>query len=290
MTVFDAIVQGIIQGATEFLPVSSSGHLSLFNHFTGASGEEAVLTTITLHLGTLIAVFIAFWDKIKRLVAEGVKMLGDIFTGKFSFKNLDGERRMIMMIIASILPLFPFYLFRSFFTGVQNDGDICVEGLCFLYTAVILTVGDRISIKNREKGLGKDCTGVKLPEALIIGAFQGVALLPGVSRSGSTISAGLMSGLKRSEAVEYSFILGIPVILAAAVTEIPHIAGESSNIEVVPLLVGMAAAAVSGYFAIRLIRLLMKSDKFGIFAVYTFILGIVVFGIGLYEHFGSANL
>lgn len=284
MTIFEAVIQGLIQGATEFLPVSSSGHLALFQHFTGVTGDEAVFTTIALHIGTLIAVFIAFRQKIGVLIREAFAMLKDIFTGKFSFKTDTGNRRMILMIVLSILPLFPFYIFRDFFTAVSSDSDIVAEGICFLYTSVILTLGDRAARKNAEKGGGKTSGETTPLDALIIGFFQGVALLPGVSRSGSTISAGMLSGLKREDAVEYSFILGIPVILAGALSELLDIGSADLAFEPVPLLIGMAVAAVSGYFAIGLIKWLIKSDKFSIFAVYTFILGLAVIGAGVYEH------
>lgn len=288
MTILEAILQGLIQGATEFLPVSSSGHLSLFQHFTGVTGDEAVFTTITLHIGTLFAVFAAFHEKIGRLISEGIKMLRDIFTGKFKWSKMNGEQRMIWMIVISILPLFVFYIFRDLFTAISSDTDIVAEGICFLYTAALLTIGDRCSKKNTN---GMTCNEVKAKDAVFIGVFQGVALLPGVSRSGSTISAGLISGMKREDAVEYSFILGIPVIIAGAVSELMDIGGGTdTEIKIIPLLIGMAVAAVSGYFAIRLIKWLMSSDRFGIFAVYTLVLGIAVIGIGIYEHIIGAPL
>lgn len=289
MTIIESIIQGIIQGATEFLPVSSSGHLGLFQHFTGVRGEEAVIYTIALHIGTLAAVFAAFHKKIALLVSEGIKMIGDIFKGKFSWKDMNGQRRMIWMIVISILPLFIFYIFKDFFTSVSADTDIVAEGICFLYTASILTIGDRCSKRSADSGF--TCGEVKVKDALFIGFLQGVALLPGVSRSGSTISAGLISGMKREDAVEYSFILGIPVIIAGALSEFLDIeSSAAASIEILPLIIGMAVAAVSGYFAIRLIKWLMSSDRFSIFAAYTFILGIAVTGIGIYEHISGTQI
>lgn len=284
MSILEAILQGLIQGITEFLPVSSSGHLSLFQHFTNLSGEEGAFTTLALHIGTLIAVFIAFRQKIWRLIKEALAMLKDIFTGKFSLKDMNPDRRMILMIIVSILPLFIFYIFRKFFYSVQEDKDIAAEGVCFLFTAALLTIGDRRSKRNDEKGIGKTAGETTVSDALFIGFMQGIALLPGVSRSGSTISAGLISGQKREEAVEYSFILGIPVIIAGALSKLMDAGGESIPSDMLPVFIGMAVAAVSGYLAIFLVKWLMKSDRFGIFAVYTLILGIIVTGIGLYEH------
>ncbi len=285
MSILEAILQGLIQGFTEFLPVSSSGHLALVQHFFGVTGEEAVITTLALHIGTLAAVFIAFRKKIWALILECLNMIKDIFTGKFRWSEMNGNRRMIIMIVFSILPLFIFYIFKDMFTSISSDKDIVAEGLCFIYTAAILTIGGSCAKRHEQKGIiGKTAGETTVPEALMIGFFQGVALLPGVSRSGSTISAALISGQRREDAVEYSFILGIPVILAGALSEFLDLGESEAVIEAVPLLIGMAVAAVSGYFAIALIKWLMKSDRFGIFAVYTLILGIVVTGLGIFEH------
>lgn len=280
MSVLEAFLQGLIQGFTEFLPVSSSGHLSLFQHFFGLNGESAVAVTLVLHLGTLIAVFVAFWDKIKKLIVEFFHMLGKIFTGKFKFKESSPEQRMIIMLIVSILPLFAFYIFKDFFEGLASDSDIIVEGIGFLYTSALLF----LSTSKRFADGKHTCGDVTVGSALLIGAFQGVALVPGISRSGSTISAGLLTGLKREDAVEYSFILGIPIILAGSLLELKDIGGASESIGILPLIVCFVVAAVAGYFAIRLIKLLVVSDKFRIFAYYTLVLGIIVLCAGIYEH------
>lgn len=280
MSVLEAFLQGLIQGFTEFLPVSSSGHLSLFQHFFGLNGENAVAVTLVLHLGTLIAVFVAFWDKIKRLIVEFFCMLGKIFTGKFKFRESSPEQRMIIMLIVSILPLFVFYIFKDFFEGLASDSDIIVEGIGFLYTSALLF----LSTSKRFADEKHTCGDVTAGSALLIGAFQGVALVPGISRSGSTISAGLLTGLKREDAVEYSFILGIPIILAGSLLNLKDIGGASESIGILPLIVCFVVAAVAGYFAIRLIKLLVVSDKFRIFAYYTLALGIIVLCAGIYEH------
>lgn len=280
MSVLEAFLQGLIQGFTEFLPVSSSGHLSLFQHFFGLNGENAVAVTLVLHLGTLIAVFVAFWDKIKKLIVEFFRMLGKIFTGKFKFRESSPEQRMIIMLIVSILPLFVFYIFKDFFEGLASDSDIIVEGIGFLYTSALLF----LSTSKRFADGKHTCGDVTAGSALLIGAFQGVALVPGISRSGSTISAGLLTGLKREDAVEYSFILGIPIILAGSLLNLKDIGGASESIGILPLIVCFVVAAVAGYFAIRLIKLLVVSDKFRIFAYYTLALGIIVLCAGIYEH------
>ncbi len=276
MTIAEAVLEGVIQGLTEFLPVSSSGHLSVFQHFFGISGEEAFASTIVMHLGTLVAVFVAFWAKIKTLILEFFDMVKDIFTGKFSFKEMNGSRRMIVMIIVSILPLFAFYIFKDFFEGIGSDADIIIEGIAFLYTSALLFFADRHS----DGKLSAEETTVKT--ALIIGIFQGIALVPGVSRSGSTISGAMFCGMKKEDAVEYSFILGIPIILAGALLSFIDM-GKSggADISVLPLAIGFVVSAVTGYFAIRLVKWLIKTDRFKIFSIYTAILGIAVITAGI---------
>jgi len=284
MNILEAILQGILQGLTEFLPVSSSGHLSLFQHFTGLDGEGAVTMTIVFHLGTLAAVFIAFWNKIKKLIAEAFRMLKDIFTGKFRWKTMNPERRMIMMIIVSILPLFGFYIFRDFFESLSTDGDIIAEGFCFLYTAALLFLSMKFG------GGTKSAGETTVPGALTVGVFQGIALLPGVSRSGSTISAALFTGMKREDAVEYSFILGIPVILAGAVVKLGEASGSEVTANLLPLAVGFIVSAVAGYLAIGLIKKLVVNDKFHVFAWYTLALGIAVIAVGIYERTSGVRI
>lgn len=286
MTVLQAIIQGFIQGLTEFLPVSSSGHLSVFQHLFGLSGSEGILTTMIMHLGTLVAVFIAFWGKIKALILEGLRMIGDIFTGKFSFKKMNADRHMICMIVLSILPLFLFYIFKDFFEGLSTDSDILVEGIGFLYTSALLFMATTKGCSNGTVTCGK----MTVRAALFVGFFQGVALIPGISRSGSTIGSGLISGLKKEDAVEYSFILGIPVILAGTLVEIKDVGGEAgAELGILPLVIAFITAAVVGYLAICLIKLLVVSNKFRIFAYYTLIIGIAVTALGIYEKI-SGNL
>ena len=283
MSVLEAIIQGIIQGLTEFLPVSSSGHLSVFQHFFGINGEEAVLSTIVMHMGTLVAVFIAFRKKILALIKEFFSMIKDIFTGEFSYKEMNGNRRMIVMIIVSILPLFVFYIFKDFFAGLSSDNDIMVEGFAFIYTSVLLYIADRHS--NGTKTAGE--TTVK--SALTIGAFQGIALVPGISRSGSTISGALLTGMKREDAVEYSFILGIPVILAGALVEFKDV-GTAASESLGVLIIGFVVSAVVGYLAIGLLKWLIKYNKFRVFSIYTFILGAAVITAGILEKTGVISV
>ncbi|MBQ8569721.1 MAG: undecaprenyl-diphosphate phosphatase [Oscillospiraceae bacterium] len=280
MSILEAILQGIIQGLTEFLPVSSSGHLSVFQHFFGIEGEEAALSTIVMHLGTLVAVFAAFSKKIKKLILEFFSMVKDIFKRKFTFKDMNPNRRMIVMIIVSILPLFGFYIFKDFFSGMSSDSDIILEGCAFLYTSILLFIADRHSDGTKRAG------ETTVASALTIGIFQGIALVPGISRSGSTISGALLTGMKREDAVEYSFILGIPVIMAGALVQIKDLGSSAESSTIIALVVGFVVSAVTGYFAISLLKWLIKQNKFKVFSIYTLILGIVVISAGVLEKTG----
>ncbi len=284
MSIWEAIIQGLVQGLSEFLPISSSGHLSLVQHFTSQNGENAVFFSILLHAGTLVAVFLAFRQLIGRLILEFFRMVKDIFTGRFHFRDRNPERNMIIMLFISLLPLLPFYLFKDFFEKVASDQDILVEGFCFLYTALLLFLSDRC-VKGK-KTIGQ----INVRNAVTVGVFQGVALLPGVSRSGSTITSGLFCGFSRETAVQFSFILGIPAILGGILTEIPSASAASAQIGVAPMIVGFVTAAVVGFLAIQMVSWLIKSDRFRIFAVYTALLGLAVISIGIYEHITGTML
>lgn len=275
MSVLNTIFQAIIQGLTEFLPISSSGHLSLFQHFTGKSGEGALLLSAILHLGTLVAIFIAFWPTIWDLIKEFGRSLKDLVHREF-FKNMNGDRRAIIMLIISTLVLVPFYLFKNFFEGFAEDASIFAEGICFLYTASILFLSDKCTKGSKTLGQisGKD--------AVTVGFFQSIALLPGVSRSGSTISSGLFCGMARDTAVKYSFILGIPAVLGGCFVELKDAIKTDMSFKA-DYIIGFFIAAVVGIGAIKMVSWLVKSDKFKVFAYYTAILGIIVILISIVE-------
>lgn len=270
------IIQGIIQGITEFLPVSSSGHLSVVQHFMNV-GENSLLISIFLHLGTLLAVFIAFFPTISRMIIEFFLTIKDIFTGKFSWKNMNADRRMMFMVIISTLMLVPVYFFRDFFVSFEGDNDIIFEGVAFLFTATLLFMSDKC-VKGNKTG-----DKMKVTDAVAVGAMQCVALFPGVSRSGSTTAAGLFCGLTKETAVAYSFILGIPAILGGSILELGQAASENVQLDLVGLGIGFAVAAVVGLLSIFLVKWLIKRDRFRIFGVYTALLGLFCIGIGVYE-------
>ena len=278
MSMLETIIQAAIQGLTEFLPVSSSGHLSLYQHFTGNSGEGALMFSAVLHLGTLVAVFVAFRKLIIDLIFEFFRLCKDLFTKKFIWEEMNPERRMIIMIVISTFMLVPFMFFKSWFEGIAEDSSILAEGICFLYTAAILFLSDKCIKGKKTKG------DITAKDAATVGFFQGIALLPGVSRSGSTISSGLFCGFDRSTAVAYSFVLGIPAILGGCLLEIIDAVKENeASVGIGNCAVGFIVAAVVGICAIKMVDWLVKSDKFKLFSIYTGALGIIVIFIGILE-------
>ncbi len=284
MDYITVIIQAIVQGLTEFLPVSSSGHLSVLQHITGIDGEAAVILSIVLHLGTLVAVFVAFWGTIWGMIKEFFLTIGDIFTGKFSWKNMNGTRRMMFMVIFATLILVPVYLFEGFFTGRQGDGDIVFEGVAFLFTAMLLFLSDKCSNGIKQ---GED---MKLRDGLTVGLFQCVALFPGVSRSGTTTAAGLFCGLDKQTAVTFAFILGIPAILGGSVLELGDAFASDMQLDWIALGIGFVISAVVGFLAIKMVSWLLKKDRFKIFGVYTLILGLACIAGGLWEHITGNTL
>lgn len=277
LTIANAIVQGIVQGLTEFLPVSSSGHLSLIQYFTGQSGETGILFTVLLHLGTLLAVFIAFYKTIFALIAEFFRMIGDIFRGRFSLRHANPERRMIFLLVVSLLPMVISFLMLDIFDMVSADQDIVVEGVCFLFTSLLLFGADRV-VAGR-----KTARDMQYRDALLVGAAQAIAPFPGISRSGSTISMGLFAGLDREFAISFSFIMGVPTILGANLLELKDVASEELSFPIPALAAGLVCSLVFGLLAIRMVKWLVTSNKFKYFAWYTLVLGVLVVAAGIYE-------
>ncbi len=283
MSIWDGFIQGIIQGATEFLPISSDGHLTLYQHLTGNSGQGALFFNLMLHLGTLLAVVIVYRKQLWSLILTFF-MLGEFKDGRFTFKTKKEDRHLLWMFVMACLPLLGFLLIKDWVTAITEDNDIVVEGLCFLWTAALLFLASKC-VKGK-----KTARKMTARDALIVGVFQGTAIMPGISRSGSTISSGLLLGFSREYCVQFSFILGIPAILGASLLEAKEALEPGLAIEWLPVLVGMATAAVVGYFCIRLIQYLVASDKFIVFSYYTAALGLVTLIAGILEHVWGSNI
>ncbi|MBQ4572678.1 MAG: undecaprenyl-diphosphate phosphatase [Clostridia bacterium] len=277
MSLIKAIILGFVQGVTEFLPVSSSGHLSLFQHFLGVSGEGSLLFSVLLHLGTLIAVFVVFYKTIFELIGEAFSLLKDIFTGKFKFKQLTGKKKMLVMFVISCVPLLLLLIpvgndmkLMDYLSQFSEDNSILLEGFCFIFTGVLLLTSTYISKNNK---LNKE---INSPQAFVIGIAQAIAAgFPGVSRSGSTISTGMICGVPKSNMVEYSFILGIPAIIVANIVELKDAIEMNAEFEALPTIVGVIVAAVVGVGCIKLLQWILKKDMWKYFGFYCLTIGVV---------------
>lgn len=284
MDILTVIIQAVVQGLTEFLPVSSSGHLSVVQHITGVDGEAALILSLVLHLGTLLAVFIAFWGTIWGMIKEFFLTIRDVFTGKFSWKNMNGNRRMMFMVIIATVILVPFYFVQDFFTARQGDGDIVFEGVAFMFTALLLFLSDKFGHGTRT------AEQMTVKDAVTVGLFQVVALFPGVSRSGSTTAGGLLSGLEKQTAVTFAFILGIPAILGGSVLEIGDALKSDMELDWLMLGLGFVISAVVGILSIKLVSWLVKRDRYKIFGIYTAVLGVLCVVAGMWEHITGNTL
>lgn len=307
MTIFDAALQGIIQGATEFLPVSSSGHLSISQHMFGIQ-LPGILFDIMLHLGTLCAVVFVYRQLVWRLIKEFFSLCGDLFRGRFKWSEMDRDRRLLMMLIIGLLPLFLLFLpipgtgmkVKDFSEMLASDSSILIEGLSLLLTSALLFLGIYANKRSRQK-MVKDREGklvhskgrrkIHTVDALFIGFTQCMAaVFPGLSRSGSTLSVGLMRGISQQTALDYSFVLGIPSIAAAALVSLKDIGETGESIGAAPLLVGVVVSAVVGFLAIKLLKWIVTTNKMEIFAYYTLIAGGIVTVLGIIEHIMGKNL
>ena len=276
MSIIKAIILGIVQGITEFLPISSSGHLSLFQHFLGVGGEGSLLFSVLLHLGTLIAVFVVFHKTIFELILDALGLIKDIFTGNFKFKELQGKKKMLVMFVLSCIPLLFLLIpvgndmkLMDVLGGLSEDDSILVEGFCFLFTGFLLLASTYIS---KKKTLSRE---VNTLDAFAIGIAQVFAAgFPGISRSGSTISTGMICGVSKENMVEYSFILGIPAIIVANAVELKDAVEIGAQLELLPTIIGVLVAAVVGIACIKLLQWILKKDMWKYFGFYCLIIGV----------------
>ena len=267
MTYLMSILMGLIQGVAEFLPISSSGHLALFQAFFGMENveEQHMFFTVLLHFGTLISVCIVYWRDIVEMIREFFLGIAALFSKRPDRGAPPPARRLVMLIILGTLPLFVMVFLKGAIEAlfVSSIPVSCM----LLLTGFILFFSDRLA---RGRKTAKNAT---VTDALLVGCAQAVAIIPGISRSGATISAGMMRGFDRNFAVRFSFLLSLPAIVGANILELKDaVTAADFSTAVVPLLpvylVGVLAAAVVGYFAIRLVKSLADKGKFGKFAYY----------------------
>ena len=251
MNIIEAIIIGLVQGLTEFLPVSSSGHIVLLQRVFGVQ-EQQIFFGVMVHLATLVAVIIVLRKDILDLI-------------KHPFGH-----KMGMLIIATIPAVVFGVLFSDFFEEAFGGGYL---GYMFLLTALILTLSEKVYSVKRNNPREE----VTLKNAVSMGLMQAVSILPGVSRSGSTIAGGLFTRMNREAAAKFSFLMSIPVILGSAIFEGYDVVKVGvGGIDWIPVLLGMVAACISGYIAVKFMINLIKRKRLYVFAIYVGILGALV--------------
>ena len=275
MTLLNSLILGIIQGVAEFLPISSSGHLSIAQNLLGlgVEGTDDVFFDVLLHLGTLGAVFVAYWQDIKEMILEFFRTIGDL-AGRRTVEKVPPARRLILLIVAGTLPLFLILPIKDAVEGLY--ANTFFVGGALLVTGLLLYFCDRL-----RKGR-KNERSASIVDVLIVGLGQAVATCPGISRSGMTISMGCFRGFERRFAVRFAFLLSIPAVLGANILQLKDVAETGVDLALLPAyLVGVAAAALSGYLSIRLVRMVADKGKFGAFAYYCWIAGVVTVVLSL---------
>jgi len=267
MSVLEAIIYGIVQGVAEFLPISSSGHLALSQNFFGTgSAEDFFGFNILLHFGTLIAVFVMYykdvWDLIKGFFALCARPFKGTVKEKLAF-----HEKLFLMVCAATVVLVPAAVFSDYVESLANVS--WAIGVLLIINGFMLFVSDKL---NKGESSLENSTVLR---TFYIGVFQLFGILPGISRSGSTITGGLLNGLNRKDAVRFSFLMSIPAILGANVLELFGTEGDFfAGVGAVPCLVGMLAATLSGMLAIKILQFFANKKSFTPFAVYCLIVGV----------------
>ena len=277
MSLLQAILMGIIQGLTEFLPVSSSGHLAIFKILFGVDTDTGLLFDVLLHIGTLVAICIVYYKDVLKMIVEGIGIIRDCFINLIRFiGNKTGKtdepylrivnssyRKLVVLIIVSTIPTGIIGVVGKDVVEMASE-ILLIPGICLILTAVLLK-------------------SVTYTNAFGVGIAQGIATLPGLSRSGTTITACLLSGFNRNFAVKYSFLMSIPAILGALVLELKDCTAVAlSGAEIAYYVVGMIVAAVVGYVCIKTMLIVVRRKKFTGFTIYCLIVGVISIGGYIY--------
>ena len=264
-----AIILGILQGITEWLPISSSGHLAFFQFYF--EEEPPILFDIILHIGSLCVIFYIMRDEIKRVLDS----VPSFFSNYRNYTNLKGEQRLIgLVIVASIPTAIIGFTFDSTVIG-DFYSEMHLVGGCLIFTGILVW-------------LSKDYSGDKqiddfpIKNALIVGFFQGLAILPGVSRSGSTIAISKMLGMEPVKAARFSFLLFIPAITGATILKIQDIDETISEVGTLSLMLGFLSSVITSYFSINILLNLIKKQQFHYFTPYCILLGFLLIYTSLF--------
>ena len=276
MTLLSSILLGLIQGVAEFLPISSSGHLAIAEHLLGVTGTRPPeFFDVLLHFGTLAAVFVAYWGDIRDMIVEffcGVRDLARHSTPV----PVPPARRMILLIIVGTLPLFAVLPIKDAVEGLADN--IYFVGGALIVTGFLLFASDRV-----KKGRKTERSATLL-DVFLVGVAQAIATCPGISRSGTTITAGCFVGFERKFAVRYSFLMSIPAILGANILSIKDAMETVVWAEVPIYMAGVLVSAVVGYACIRLLKMIADKGKFGFFAYYCWAVGALTLVLSLIQN------
>lgn len=262
MSWFEALILGIVQGLTEFLPVSSSGHLEIGKALLGLSGEENITFTIIVHGATILSIIVVFR-----------KYIVTLFRGLFRF-SWNNETHYLAKIALSMIPAVVIGLMFEEKIEQLFDGNLLFVGSMLLVTSTLLAF--TWFAKPRQKS-------VTYRNAFLIGIAQAIAVLPGISRSGATIATGLLLGTKREDTAAFSFLMVVPVVLGANIKKILDISaasGAGTDTDLMPLLIGFITAFISGFLACKWMLKIIRKGKLIYFAAYCLIIGLIAIGFG----------
>ena len=274
MNILWGILLGLVQGIAEFLPISSSGHLALVETVLGSAGAEvaamddSAFFNIMLHLATLVAVIAAYWKDVRDMAVEAVGMVRGIRRGESLASGNVPARRLILMIVVATLPL---VLVVPVHGKIEDLNAVpWFIGAALIVTGLLLFIADRMPQGRKTE---RDMT---VWDAVFIGVAQAIATLPGLSRSGTTITAGMSRNLHRDFAVKFSFLMSLLSVLGAVLLSLVDVIKDGVEPGILPAcLVGMVVAGVTGYFSIRLLQKLVSRGKFGGFAYYCWAVGVI---------------
>jgi len=256
-----------VQGLAEFLPISSSGHLAALQYFFGVDAENVLFFSVMLHVGTLFSLLAVYYRDIGALIWELFGTIKDLVTGKGPRINSSEHRRLLFLIIVATIPTGIIgLLFDDAFEKLYLS--LLPIGIFLLVTGCLLWLAEKVS------GGKKTPKNTKWRNAIMVGIFQGLAICPGLSRSGTTMTGGLLAGLSRPFAVRFAFLISIPSILGSAVLEIPDAIEAGIDPTIIgPMVLGVVIAAVSGFFAIKTMIKVVSNKKLHYFSFYVWIAG-----------------
>jgi len=262
MTIFEAILLGLVQGLTEFLPVSSSGHLVLGEHLLGLEGADNLTFEIFVHFGTMLSILTVYWKRVGGLIQHSLHMAAKPTRLAESFRDHEEVRTVVYILITMVPTGLAYVLFKDSIEAAFTNPRFAAGMLLVTGTLLLLT-------RLRKAPNGK-LTPLK---ALLMGMAQSFAMLPGISRSGATICTALYTNVKPERAADFSFLMLLPIVLGATLLEIPDLMKEGVTMGLVPLLAGTVVAYLSGLLAIKVVIDFVRKGKLVYFAVYCYLVG-----------------